>query len=75
MGLVYYCYFNGVESAKEFEQAIKLNPNYATGRHWYGRLTLVMLGQLDHAMAEAKRAYKLDPVSSIIDSNGTSGSR
>ncbi len=68
-GLVHYCYFNGMESAKEFERAIELNPNYATAHHWYGRLTLVMLGQLDRAMAEAKRAYELDPVSSIIHSD------
>jgi serine/threonine-protein kinase len=69
MGLVHYCYFNGMESAKEFERAIELNPNYATAHHWYGRLTLVMLGQLDRAMTEAKRAYELDPVSSIIHSD------
>jgi tetratricopeptide (TPR) repeat protein len=66
MGLIYYCYFKGAESAKEFERAIQLNPNYATAHHWYGRLTLVMIGQLDRAMAEAKRAYELDPVSPII---------
>ena len=69
MGLVHYCYFNGAESAKEFQRAIQLNPNYATAYHWYGRLTLVMLGQLDRAMVEAKRAYELDPVSSIIHSD------
>ena len=66
MGLIYYCYFKGAESVKEFERAIELNPNYATAHHWYGRLTLVMIGQLDRAMAEAKRAYELDPVSPII---------
>ena len=66
MGLIYYCYFKGAESVKEFERAIQLNPNYATAHHWYGRLTLVMIGQLDRAMAEAKRAYELDPVSPII---------
>ena len=66
MGLVFYSYFEGAQSAKEFERAIQLNPNYATAHHWYGRLTLVMLGQLDHAIAEVKRAYELDPVSSII---------
>jgi serine/threonine-protein kinase len=66
MGLVYYCYFQGTESAKEFERAIRLNPNYATAHHWYGRLTLVMIGQLDRAMAETKLAYELDPVSPII---------
>jgi TolB-like protein/tetratricopeptide (TPR) repeat protein len=69
MGLVHYCYFNGAVSAKEFQRAIQLNPNYATAHHWYGRLTLVMLGQLDRAMVEAKRAYELDPVSSIIHSD------
>jgi len=66
MGLVYYSYFKGAESVKEFERAIELNPNYATAHHWFGRLTLVMIGQLDRAMAEAKRAYELDPVSPII---------
>ena len=69
MGLVHYCYFNGAESAKEFQRAIQLNPNYATAHHWYGRLTLVMLGELDRAMVEVKRAYELDPVSSIIHSD------
>jgi TolB-like protein len=66
MGLVFYSYFQPRESAKEFERAIELNPNYPTAHHWYGRLTLVMTGQLDRAMAEVKRAYELDPVSSII---------
>ena len=69
MGLVFYSYFEGARSVKEFERAIELNPNYATAHHWYGRLTLVMLGQLDHAIAEVKRAYELDPVSSIIHSD------
>jgi len=66
VGYVLYSDFRPVESAKEFERAIELNPNYATAHHWYGRLTLVVLGQLDHAMAEVTRAYELDPVSSII---------
>jgi TolB-like protein/Tfp pilus assembly protein PilF len=66
MGLVYYSYFKGAESVTEFESAIELNPNYATAHHWYGRLTLVMIGQLDRAMTEAKRAYELDPISPII---------
>jgi TolB-like protein/Tfp pilus assembly protein PilF len=73
LGLVYYSNFQPAESAKEFERALKLNPNYASAHHWYGRLTLVMQGELDHAVMEAKRAYELDPVSSIIhtDYGGT----
>jgi eukaryotic-like serine/threonine-protein kinase len=69
MGLVFFSYFEGAQSVKEFERAIELNPNYATAHHWYGILTLMMLGQLDHAMAEVKRAYELDPASSIIHSD------
>jgi tetratricopeptide (TPR) repeat protein len=47
------------------ERSIQLNPNYPTSRQWYGRLTLLALGQFDHAIAEAKRAVELDPVSPI----------
>src|SRR5438094_863939 len=66
LGLVLVCSFKPAQSAKEFERAIQLNPNYATAHHWYGRLTLLMTGEFDRAMAEAKRADELDPVSPII---------
>ncbi len=66
LGLVLVCSFKPAQSAKEFERAIQLNPNYATAHHWYGRLTLLMTGEFDRAMAEAKRAVELDPVSPII---------
>src|SRR5437899_2725699 len=66
LGLVYNSYFRGAESAREFDRSIQLDPNYATAHHWYGRLTLVMQGKLDHALVEVKRAYELDPVSPII---------
>ena len=66
LGLVYHSYFRGAESAREFDRSIQLDPNYATAHHWYGRLTLVMQGKLDHALVEVKRAYELDPVSPII---------
>src|SRR5438876_2948802 len=66
LGLVYHSYFRGAESTREFDRSIQLDPNYATAHHWYGRLTLVMQGKLDHALVEVKRAYELDPVSPII---------
>jgi len=66
LGLVLVCSFKPAQSAKEFERAIQLNPNYATAHHWYARLTLLMTGEFDRAMAEAKRADELDPVSPII---------
>lgn len=62
---VFFRYFELAKSAREFERSIQLNPNYATTHQWYGRLTLLALGQFDHALAEAKRAVELDPVSPI----------
>jgi TolB-like protein/Tfp pilus assembly protein PilF len=58
-------YFDIAASTREFERAIELNPNYATAHHWYGRATLLLAGQFDHAIAEGKRAVELDPVSPI----------
>jgi TolB-like protein/tetratricopeptide (TPR) repeat protein len=54
-------------SMREFEQAIQLNPNYATAHQWFGDSTLPALGQFDRANAEMKRALELDPLSIIIN--------
>ena len=54
---------------KEFKRGIELNPNYPTAHHWYGLCYLSMLGRLDEAMAEIKRAQQLDPLSPIISAN------
>ena len=59
--------FDLAQSAKEFERAISLNPNYATAHQWYGRGLLGMEGKFDKAIAEEKRALELDPVSPIIN--------
>jgi TolB-like protein/lipoprotein NlpI len=66
---VLFRYLKFAESAKEFERSIKLNPNYPTAHQWYGRLTLLITGQFDRAIAEVKRAVELDPVSPIIHSD------
>jgi len=65
LGFILIHYFDIAASTREFERAIELNPNYATAHHWYGRGTLLLAGQFDHAIAEAKRAVELDPVSPI----------
>jgi len=57
---------------KEFKRGIELNPNYPTAHHWYGLPYLSMLGRLDEAMAEIKRAQQLDPLSPIISANAGS---
>jgi TolB-like protein/DNA-binding winged helix-turn-helix (wHTH) protein/Tfp pilus assembly protein PilF len=50
---------------KEFKRAIELNPNYATGHHWYAE-HLAWLGRFDEAFRESERARQLDPQSLII---------
>jgi TolB-like protein/Flp pilus assembly protein TadD len=48
-----------------YQHAIALNPNFATARHWHG-FYLGMLGRVDKAIAEMRRAQKLNPLSIII---------
>ncbi|HJX88491.1 MAG TPA: tetratricopeptide repeat protein, partial [Gemmatimonadales bacterium] len=50
---------------REFRQAIALNPNYATARHWYAE-HLMWRGRFDEALRESERARLLDPLSLII---------
>ncbi len=50
---------------KEFKRAIELNPNYATGHHWYAE-HLAWRGRFDEAFRESERARELDPLSLAI---------
>ncbi|HVF47201.1 MAG TPA: protein kinase [Pyrinomonadaceae bacterium] len=50
---------------RELRRAIELNPNYATSYHWLGNF-LPLLGRCEEAIAAAKRAEELDPLSAII---------
>jgi serine/threonine-protein kinase len=59
-------HWNWLDAELEFQRAIKLDPSYATGHHWYARCCLVPLGRLDEARDEVLLAQSLDPVSSII---------
>lgn len=52
-------------SEEELEAGLRLNPGYATGHHWYS-LLLSALGRHDSAIAEARRAMEIDPLSVII---------
>ncbi len=56
--------WNWPEAQVEFRRAIELNPNYAPARQWYAGL-LANLGQSDRAVAEARRARELDPLTPI----------
>jgi tetratricopeptide (TPR) repeat protein len=52
-------------AGKVYQRAIALNPNFATARHWHG-FYLGMLGRVDEALAEMRRAQELSPLSIII---------
>jgi TolB-like protein/DNA-binding winged helix-turn-helix (wHTH) protein/Tfp pilus assembly protein PilF len=52
----------------EYNQAIKLNPGYATAHQWYS-WHLFMVGMDNDAMFELKRAESLDPLSLIINAD------
>ena len=53
---------------REFQQAIKEDPGYATGHQWYGHC-LGCMGQFEEAFAELKLAIQLEPLSLIISTS------
>ena len=50
---------------ENYRKGIELNPNYATGNHWYGIL-LTQIGQTEESIQKTKKAAQLDPTSKII---------
>ena len=64
LGLVASSYLRPGAGA-EFQQALRINPNYATAHHWYA-FDLWRNGQHDRSLSEMERAKELDPVSPII---------
>jgi len=66
LGLVRYRFdwdWSGAES--ELKLAVELNPNYATGHHWFA-LYLAAMGRANEALAEIQKAQSLDPLSVIM---------
>ena len=55
-----------VGSERENRRSLDLNPNYATGHHWYSWF-LQLMGRHDEAVREAQRALELDPLSLAIN--------
>lgn len=51
-----------------YKKALALNPGYATAHEWYSSL-LSVTGRHEEAIAEAKRAAELDPLSPTINTN------
>jgi DNA-binding winged helix-turn-helix (wHTH) protein/Tfp pilus assembly protein PilF/TolB-like protein len=48
-----------------FRRALELDPNYATGHHWYA-FFLQMVGRFDEALAERHRALEIDPLTPML---------
>ena len=58
--------WNWLEAEAEFEQALHLNPAYATAHQWYCWY-LAALGRFDEAWTMGKRALELDPMAPAIN--------
>ncbi|MBC7874698.1 MAG: tetratricopeptide repeat protein [Ferruginibacter sp.] len=50
---------------KEYKRGIELDPEYATGHHWYGEL-LMFTGRMEEAFREFSLAVELEPFSQGI---------
>jgi TolB-like protein len=57
-----------LDAESGFFFAISLEPNEPTPHHWYSIL-LSMVGRLDQALLQARRAQELDPTSPILAAN------
>lgn len=62
---LFYYDWDWAGAEREFKRAIELNPNYATAYQWYHEYLNAMLRH-DEAIAMAKRAQQIDPLSPII---------
>jgi len=58
--------WNWAAAGEEFQRAIELDPNYATGHQWYADFFLVPELRLDEAQKEIGAAVALDPLSPIM---------
>jgi serine/threonine protein kinase/tetratricopeptide (TPR) repeat protein len=56
---------------RNFRRSLALDPNNANTHHWYNEDYLMPVGRLREAVAEARRARELDPLSVLI--NGVYG--
>ena len=57
--------YDWTEAEINYKKAIQLNPNYATGNHWYG-LCLADIGRIEEGIQTVLKATQLDPTSKII---------
>jgi serine/threonine-protein kinase len=69
LGFSSYRFYLDWSAARDyFNQAIKLNSNYATAHHWYSEF-LTMTELFDEALLHSQRALYLDPLSLPINTD------
>ena len=61
-------YWDWVEADRHFKRAVDLNPGYETALSFYS-FNLACMGRIEEALALAKRAQRLDPVSAGAQMN------
>ncbi len=61
-----YYDWNWEAAQSNFLKAIELGPGYPTAHHWYAEY-LVVMGQMDKALGEAKLAFEFDPFSLVMN--------
>jgi serine/threonine-protein kinase len=52
------------DAERDYQRALKLEPNYAAAHQWYGEM-LAINGRTTESVAQLKRATELDPLSPI----------
>ena len=60
--------WDAARGEREFQEALRLNPNHANTHHWYS-VTLRIQGKTDQALDEIRKAHALDPLSPVIQLN------
>jgi len=69
LGLAYLQFKSNPEAAeKELQEAIRLNPSYATARQWYSGTLHTQL-RYEEALDQALKAIELDPMAHIMRIN------
>jgi serine/threonine-protein kinase len=63
-GLLAYYDWDWSGAEREYRRAIDLDPSFAPARHWYSNC-LSLMGRHDEAIAQARKAVELQPLSLI----------
>lgn len=66
LGIIKFNQWDWAATEREYQQAIALNPNYATAHQWYA-VYLAAAGRREQAFQELKKAQQLDPGSLVIN--------